>query len=297
MMRIAWIPAAVIWVGAAVAAGAPSPDEQAVRGVAETFAKAYNSGDAAGVAALFTPEAEIIDEEGHRSEGRQAIEKVFAEIFRASPGGRIEIAIESIRFLMPTVAIEDGIASVIGAGGEPAERTRYTVVHVKREGRWLMASARDLPECPSTSSEELKQLAWLIGEWVDESPDSLVLASYHWADNHNYILNEFKVQIGGRPAMIGSQRIGWDPLRKQLRSWAFDSEGGFGEGRWTRDGQRWVVKFTAVTRDGKTASATNITTRVSSDRMTWQSRDRIVGGKAMPDVEPIPIVRKPPQPR
>ena len=35
--------------------------------------------------------------------------------------------------------------------------------------------------------------------------------------------------------------------------------------------------MTGVTRDGKTASSTNVTTMVSKDRMTWQSRDRIVG--------------------
>ena len=94
----------------------------------------------------------------------------------------------------------------------------------------------------------------MIGDWVDESPEALVMTSYRWTDNQCYILSEFKVQIGGRPMMTGSQRIGWDPLAKKIRSWVFDSEGGFGEGIWTREGNRWIVKRTGVTRDGKIAS-------------------------------------------
>ena len=54
--------------------------------------------------------------------------------------------------------------------------------------------------------------------------------------------------------------------------------------------------MTGVTHDGKPASATNVLTRVAKDRMTWQSRDRIVGGELMPNVEEITIVRKPPKP-
>lgn len=311
-MRIAWIPAVVMWAAVAIPAmaaeqpaaptespnaAAPSPDEQAIRRCAEAFATAYNAGDAAAVAALFTPTAEIVDQEGHRAEGRAAIEKIFAGIFQARPKGRIELTVDSVRLLSPTLAVEDGIATVSNADGQPAERTRYTVVHVKDENDWRMASARDLPEPHSTGDVALKQLEWLIGNWVNEGPESLVVTSYRWADNHNFIVGEYKVQIKGQPAMTGSHRIGWDPVARQVRSWAFDSEGGFGEARWTRDGQRWIAKLTAVTRDGHKASASNFTTQMSRDRMTWQSRDRILGDIVLPDVEPIPVVRKPPEPR
>ena len=98
-----------------------------------------------------------------------------------------------------------------------------------------------------TPEEQLKQLQWMIGDWVDESPEALVVTSYRWTDNQCYILSEFKVQSAGRPEMTGTQRIGWDPLAKTIRSWVFDSEGGFGEGTWTRDGDHWIVKRTGVT--------------------------------------------------
>jgi uncharacterized protein (TIGR02246 family) len=282
---------------AAVVSPAQQQDEKAIRLAAEAFATAYNAGDAKAVAALFVADGEIVSEESQSTQGRQGIEQAFAGIFKEHPKTHMNLAVGSIRFVGPGTALEDGMATVTDEPAEPAQRSPYTVVYSKQDGRWLTASAKDLPDEAPTPEEQLKQLEWMIGEWVDESPDALVLTSYRWTDNQCYILGEFKVQIGGRPLMTGTHRIGWDPLTKTIRSWVFDSEGGFSEGIWTREGNRWIVKMTGVRRDGKIASATNITARVSKDRMTWQSRDRIVGGEKMPDIEEIPIARKPPAPQ
>jgi hypothetical protein len=194
-------------------------------------------------------------------------------------------------------AMEDGTTIVTHRAGEPAEHTRYTVVHVKQGAKWLMASVRDLPDDESTTEDELGRLDWLVGEWVDESEDALVSTSYRWTDNRRFLLSEFTIKIGGQAAMNGSQRIGWDPLAKRIRSWVFDSEGGFDEGAWVRSGNQWIVKMTGVTGDGKPASSTNVITRISKDRAMWQSRARIIGGQVEPDVEAFPIVRKPPMPK
>jgi uncharacterized protein (TIGR02246 family) len=275
---------------------AQQQDEQAIRLIAAAFAKSYNAKDAKTLAAMFTAEAEIVNEEGIAFQGRENIEKVFTALFNEHPKGKMEISIKSVRFVSPTTAIEDGTSTVTEEANEPPERSRYMVVHVKQDGKWQMASARDLSDEANSSEDQLQQIGWLIGDWVDESPDALVVTSYSWADKHQYILSDFTIQAGGNPAMMGTQRIGWDPLTKQIRSWVFDSQGGFAEGAWTREGKRWIVKMIGVTRDGKPASSTNIYTFVSKDRMTWQSRDRLIGGDRMPDVEEIPIVHKPPKP-
>jgi len=272
-------------------------EERAIRAAVDAFANGYNAHDAKAVAALFAADGEAIDAEGSAAQGRAAIERVFGRVFADRPKARIEISVGSIRVLSPTVAIEDGFSAVTHAPNEPAVRNRYLVVHVKQDGTWRMASARDLSDEAPPAEEQLKQLAWLVGDWVDESPESLVLTSYRWTENHRFLLSEFTVQIAGRPAMTGSQRIGWDPLARKLRSWVFDSEGGFAEGTWTRDGQRWLVKTTGVTREGKPASATNVITRLAKDRMSWESRDRSVGGDVMPSLGPVTVVRKPPKAR
>jgi hypothetical protein len=207
------------------------------------------------------------------------------------------VAISAVRTLGANLAEEDGVASVVRVPGTPAEANRYTVLYVKQDDKWLMASARDLPEVEAAPEEKLQPLAGLIGDWVDESPDALIVTSYRWADNKNFILGEFTIHVTGRPVMSGSQRIGWDPLAKVIRSWVFDSEGGFAEGTYSHDGNRWVIKLNGVTREGEPATMTNVITFAGKDRITWQSRDRTIGGEASPDTEEFVMVRPPPAPQ
>ena len=236
-------------------------DEKAIHLVIEAFTKAYNSGDAKAIASLFVADGEIVNEEGESVQGREGIERTFAAIFKANPKSQIKVSIQSLRFVSPSVAMEDGVSTVTRQSGQPAERSRYTVVHVKQDGAWRMASARDLPDEEASAEEEVKQLQWLIGEWVDESPTALVITTYRWADDHRSIWSEFKVQVGDRPTITGSERIGWDPLAKTIHSWVFDSAGGVAEGVWTHNGDQWIIKLTGATCDGKPASATNVLTR------------------------------------
>jgi uncharacterized protein (TIGR02246 family) len=271
-------------------------DDQAIRLAAEEFSKAYNAGDARAIAQLFVAQGEIVDEEGQATQGRKAIEQVFTETFKEHPKTHIDLAVGSIRFIGADMAIEEGVSNVTHGPDEPVQHSPYTVIYSRQDGKWLTASARDLRDESPSPEQQLKQLQWMIGEWVDESPEALVMTSYRWSDNRCFILGEFKVQIAGHPVMTGTHRIGWDPVAKHIRSWVFDSEGGFGEGIWTAEGDQWIAKMTGVTRDGKIASATNVTTRVSKHRMTWQSRDRIIGGEKTPDIEAIPITRQPPAP-
>jgi uncharacterized protein (TIGR02246 family) len=268
-----------------------SSDESALRANVQAFAKAYNAGDAKAIARLFAPEAQMIDEDGTTTQGRDAIEKTFADIFADSPKGRIDVHIDSIQFMGSALALEKGRAKVISAPGEAADATDYTVLHSKsRDGKWQMAYVRDDPE----PEDQLKELAWMIGDWIDESPDSIVMTSCKWADNKNFILQDIKVRMRGADTTHLTQRIGWDPLTKQIKAWLFDSEGGYGESYWTRDGERWVAKATAVRRDGTTASMTNVFTPTGKDSYTWRSTDRIVGGEVLPPQE-VKVTRKPPE--
>jgi len=272
-------------------------DDQPIRLLADAFVKAYNAGDAKAVAALFVTNGEIVNQARESVQGQKAIEHVFGECFQSHPKSKIAVSIESIRLLNPTTAVEDGISTVTAPSGQVVEQNRYMVVYAKQDGAWRMATARDLPGEQASPAEELKDLQWLTGNWVDETPGATVVTSYRPADDGHSILSDFHVQIGGKPAMTGTQRIGWDPHAGKLHSWVHDSEGGFAEGVWTRNGDQWVVKMNGVTHDGHVASSTNILTHVGKDRMTWQSRDRVVGDEIMPNVEPIVVVRKAPTPQ
>jgi hypothetical protein len=109
-------------------------------------------------------------------------------------------------------------------------------------------------------------------------------------------LQDFKLKLNGREAMDVTQRIGWDPVAKQIHSWVFDSEGGYGESRWTRDGRGWIIRATGVRPDGTTASATNLLVPIGKDDYIWRSTDRIVAGELQPPME-VKVARKPPEPK
>ena len=87
-------------------------------------------------------DGEIVSEEGQSTQGREGIEQVFAEIFKEHPKTQMEMTVQSIRFIGAGVAIEDGTTIVTDAPDEPAQRSPYTVVHARQDGKWLMASAR-----------------------------------------------------------------------------------------------------------------------------------------------------------
>jgi uncharacterized protein (TIGR02246 family) len=281
--------------GKAPAPADHSADEAAIRANIARFVKAYNAGDAKGLAALFTPDGEAWDKEGNEAEGREAIARTFADIFADTPNRKLEVFVESIKFIGNDLAWETGSTRET-APNEPPENDRYTVLHVKRDGKWQMALARDEEGPPPTAHERLRPLRWLVGDWIDDGGSTVVVSSCRWSDDGNFLLLEFKLQVSGRNEMNVSQRIGWDPVGKRIHSWVFDSEGGFGESDWTRDGDAWIIKATGVRPDGTTASATNALVPVGTDGYIWRSADRIVGDERQPPVE-VKVVRKPPQPK
>jgi hypothetical protein len=96
--------------------------------------------------------------------------------------------------------------------------------------------------------------------------------------------------------MSGVQRIGWDPALKKLRSWTFDSEGGFFNGLWTKDNNQWLLTSAGVKADGDAVTATSLYTIVDNEMITWQYRSLIVGGDVRSESDPMTMVKRPPQP-
>lgn len=269
--------------------------EVAIRASVEAFAKAYNAHDAKAVAALFLPQAQIVDENDITIEGRENIQNLFADVFAESPETTISIEIESIRFIGTSLAVETGTTTTIPPAGQAPEMGRYSVLHILKDGKWSMGIVRDTPAEP-THRDHLESLSWLVGDWIDESRGGVVRTSCRWADNHSFLLQEITILQAGQETMKISQRIGWDPLAKQFKAWIFDSEGGYGESRWTPTETGWLIKATSVNSDGTTASATNHIEPVGLDRYVFRSVDRVSGNEILPLVQ-VTVVRQPPLPQ
>jgi hypothetical protein len=203
-----------------------------------------------------------------------------------------------VRFITPEVARIEGQSTLSGGGsGDAMEVSKFAALLVFRDGRWRVAEIRDYPAPAADVStyDHLKELEWMVGDWVDEGGTTKVQSSVRWAVNNSFLIRTYSVEAQGESSMEGTMFIGWDPQSGQIKSWVFDSEGGHGEGLWTRVADaRWVVKAHGVTRDGRPNSATLIHNVVSKDSVKTSSIDRIIGGEIAPDVVDVMMVRQPP---
>jgi uncharacterized protein (TIGR02246 family) len=181
---------------------------------------------------------------------------------------------------------------------KPVEaRLRYVCVWSKPEDKWQVASVREFADDPPPTPHELLQpLAWLVGDWVSEGGDSVVRISYRWSDDGNFLLGDYKVTANGQTSMDSVQRIGWDPLRQQVRSWLFDSDGGYGEGEWTAFEDGYLIRSSAVMPDGSTGSANIEARKISDSQFVMTGTNRIVAGEPVEEFE-IKVSKQPPQPQ
>jgi uncharacterized protein (TIGR02246 family) len=268
--------------------------EAAIRKAVQSYVAAYNGGDGKALAALWSPDAVYTSPlTGEQVFGREAIEAHFTAMFEELKGVRLEVNSDSIQFVSPNVAIESGTAKVVG-GDQAPEISDYTAVYLKRDGQWLLdrVTEEDVPVV-TTNYEKLKDLEWMIGTWVDEDEVNRIETTCQWTKNQNFITRAFTISVRDRIDMAGIQFVGWDPAAKQIRSWVFDSDGGFGEGIWTRKDNTWYIQATGTLPDGTKSTAVNIITYLDDDTMTWQSVNQVTAGEILPNVDEVVVVRQP----
>jgi uncharacterized protein (TIGR02246 family) len=268
-------------------------EEDALLKVAEGFVAAFNKGDAKAVGAFFTEDADVVDPEGHTIKGRKTIEDAYTKIFSQAKGARLFIRIGSVRVAKPDLAFEDGQTEVIYPQGGPPSAARYSVVYVKQNGKWLIASVREAIAVPPTNAHKLEELAFLIGSWTEDvDKGGSAKASYAWDAFQNFIVNTFDLTMKDISIAGGVQWIGWDASIKKARAWSFFFNGGFGEGVWNKDGDtKWKIDVTGVQRDGAKVSATNMFTKIDDNHFSFQLVNVRVDGKSIPDVPLVKMKR------
>lgn len=278
---------------ATVSSDAPeSEDVVAIRKAIASYVAAFNARDAKSLAAHFTERGEMFTPDGGRVQGRAEIEKDFSVNFENAKQANLEVLAVEVEVLSPTVAVETGTARVVAPNAEPSD-TRYKAVHIKTNGGWKLDSVREeeAPAAAPSHFENLQDLQWMIGRWSDTSDAANVESSCRWTTNRNFIVQSFKVYVEDRVDFEGTQVIGWDPALQTIRSWTFDSDGGFGAGRWSNDGARWTVQTLNVLPDGRRGSSTNIYEVVNGDTVRYRSIGRQVDGEPLPSVGPVTLVR------
>lgn len=265
-----------------------------VQANADRFAEAFNQADATAVAAFWSEEGAWSDPATDtRIEGREALESSYREFFEANPGARLQLRVESVRVVSDELAIEEGEATIVLPGEIPSI-SAYTVIH-RREGEdWLMEHVVEsqLPVA-AIHPAGLEEIAWMEGEWVDQTETSAIHYENAWVAGGHYLRRQFTVYLEDIADLSGVEVVGWDPVEKQIRSWVFDSQGGFAELFW-RKGETegvWVKTVRATLADGEQSSAVHVMTKRDDDTYTFKSVARQRNGQPLPNIDEVTVTR------
>jgi hypothetical protein len=134
----------------------------------------------------------------------------------------------------------------------------------------------------------------MVGDWVDQDEDATIETAVNWTKNGKFLTRSFRVVTKGGGPHSGMQIIGWDPAEKTIRSWTYDTDGGFGEERWRRTGDRWTIRTKYTLPGGERGAATNVIRRIDDNTYTWKSANRVIGDALQPDIDEVTVVRRTP---
>ncbi|MEO8616107.1 MAG: nuclear transport factor 2 family protein [Luteolibacter sp.] len=268
------------------------PEMAAVLANDRAYEQAYAKADLATLGAYFTDDADYTSDDGRNFSGRPAIEACLREAFASNKDAKIAIKADSVKVLTSEVVVEKGSTIVTSKSGDEAE-SLYTAIYLKKDGKWKMSQLVETPVPDATPSERLSQLSWLIGDWNEADKDAgvTVHSHYQWARGGSFITRNVTVKRGDDSVLEGWQIIGWDPVAEGIRSWTFDDEGGYAEGRWTNEGERWLSRESGYAPDGSRTSADNTISKTAADTFFWESGNRTLDGDPQPGIGRIEIRR------
>jgi len=267
-----------------------SPEYQQAEDQFHKYQEAYDGGDAKTLASFYAEDVDYIDQDGAEIKGRNEIEKLFEEHFQANPGAKITITIEEVKPLTRDLQVNLGVATVTATSGL-AESTRYVAVLAKKNDGWQICQLTETAAPAPTASSQLEALKWLIGNWEDKDADQTVETKIEWAGDKNFLVRTFKLKGAEEGETDGWEIVGWDAERQQIRSWIFDSTGGFGESSWSYDGGHWLIRASNLSPDGSRSTADNVLTKVDDNKFTWESQNRTLDGESQPGVPKVVVQR------
>lgn len=270
--------------------------EKEIRERLQRFTDTVNKGDVTTLASFWTEDAELYrPATGEVLDGRQAIDEFLQKIAKEIQQRHLKFNFQpfQINFVDQDEAIVDGVVEVSDEKGALLQRAARRLDMVNDNGQWFIDTAREIEVAPAPPQfAYLKGVEWLLGNWKDEDDDVAITFNTDWDKFRNFIKQRFSMKVYGLEAMEGVQIIGWDPIDKKIRSWVFDSDGGFGSGVWSQVGDSWQVALNYTLSDGTPASATQIYKKLSDKSYSFASKDRKINGQAIPDVNPVTVVKE-----
>jgi uncharacterized protein (TIGR02246 family) len=268
------------------------PDRLAIGRTTKDMVEAFDKRDAAAIAATWTDEGMFVHNDGEPIRGRAEIQKGYAEFFKTLQGkSKLEVQSDVLSFTSADTAVSETTLRLKNEEGDVVGSGRQETVLVREGGQWKIAIVREWDR-DAGLDVGLKDLEWLIGTWQASTEDRQVTIIYEWDENHAFLRGKFTVKESAKLVESGTQIIGKDNAKGVIRSWVFQSDGGFGNEVWTREGRKWNVDVHGVRADGRVLTATNIYIHVGPDTVAWQAVNQSVDGVPVPDTQPIKVTRQ-----
>ncbi len=120
-------------------------DEAAVRDVVKRYVDARDARDSKAIESVFTADADQLVSSGVWRKGREEVVKGTLASSEAA-GGKRTIAVETVRFLSPDVAIADGPYEI--AGSAETRKMRTSIICVRGPEGWRIAAIRNMLPAP-----------------------------------------------------------------------------------------------------------------------------------------------------
>jgi uncharacterized protein (TIGR02246 family) len=263
-----------------------------VKARVDSYVSAFNDRDVARCAEHWSEAAEyVVPNSGQRIQGRRAIHDALQRLLKTKEQFELSISNQRMRQVSADVVIEEGTAILVSAS-HGREQATYLAVYVKQDGKWYRDNVRETATAaPPTADAKLGELSWLIGRWQREDDRGTVHVRGEWINNKQFISRTFEIRAADGYELQGTQIIGCDPSSGLIRSWTFDSEGGLEQAFWSRDGERWLVKVSAVLPDGSSGSEQRILTADDDGSVTSEVIEQQVNGRLLPSTGKVTLVR------
>jgi hypothetical protein len=111
----------------------------------------------------------------------------------------------------------------------------------------------------------------------------------------NFVLLERTVFQNGQPVGGGTEWIAWDAANKSIRSWSFESDGGFSESDWKSEGHALVVSTRATLRNGSKVEEVQKLSGAEDGLLVLETVSLSLDGAKQPLAKPVKFKRPGPQ--
>ena len=265
-------------------------DAEMIRQTSQAFTTAFDEGNAAALASQWTAGGELVDASGRVLKGRSEIEAAYKKFFAEHPGEKIKVSVDSIELLSEDAALEQGTATLESAGASASGAT-YTAVHVKKDGKWLMAFVHEANAAAPERANPLADLDWLVGQWTGEEYGATMTLTCRWLPNHSYLERRFSVETPDKHTIAGIQIVGLNSRTGRLTSWNFNFDGSHAVAAWMPTPHGWAIDSVGLLADGTETHAVNVITKLDENAYSWQSVRRSIGLEGLPDTGEIVLKR------